>query len=702
MRSKYFSTRMSLILPMLIGAVAFLLVAGPHILDPTNTLWLRDGDPAIHYLGWAFFRSTPWTLPIGLNPRYGLELSSSIVYSDSIPLFAFLFKALSAILPDRFQYFGWWILLCFVLQAAFAWLLVGLATKNLPLRLLGVGFFIFSPPMIWRLHGHPALIGHFLILAALYLVLSSEVRNRSIAWGVLLVCAVLVHAYLFILVSALWAVDLCARVARTPSLLPRAALEFVALVAIIALVSWQAGYFSTVGGLSKSGFGIYRLNILSVFDPSGWSYLLTDIPGVLGDYEGFNFLGTGVLLLLIFSLPVIGKLYPDIARVTKRNSFLVALFALLTIYAASNSIGFANHEFTIGLPEEITQYAGVFRASGRMFWPVFYAIVLFSIYVIVKAYGERTAAGLLFLALSLQILDTSAGWFEFRLKFESMSRSKETTPLTHGFWASAAKVYKKVRQVPTEIASPRWIELASYSAEHGLATDAISIARSETETFERLRERSLGEVQSGKLDGETLYVLSEGEFRAAALSADRGTNLLARIDGIPVLAPGWKACKECPIVDGEVTADDVFSDLAAGQTITFQKKSPGTAYLIRGWSEPEDWGTWSLGTKAEIFLPVIPSSVSSLAVKASALVSPDHPSQHIGVRINGEPAGDFVLGTYASDFDVKIPDTVRQEDDASFLRVEFSLKDAARPSDVGLGPDDRILALGIKELRMMP
>lgn len=32
------------LLPVLLGVLAFLLVIGPHVLDPQNIAWLKDGD----------------------------------------------------------------------------------------------------------------------------------------------------------------------------------------------------------------------------------------------------------------------------------------------------------------------------------------------------------------------------------------------------------------------------------------------------------------------------------------------------------------------------------------------------------------------------------------------------------------------------------------------------------------------------------
>jgi len=114
---------------ILLGFVTFFSIIGDKILRPTYTDWLMamGGDPAQDWLGWQFFRYTPllqW--PIGANPNWGLDIGSSIVFTDSIPLLAFIFKLLNTLLPDTFQYCGIWILICFLLQSFFAWKLLSL------------------------------------------------------------------------------------------------------------------------------------------------------------------------------------------------------------------------------------------------------------------------------------------------------------------------------------------------------------------------------------------------------------------------------------------------------------------------------------------------------------------------------------------------------------------------------------------------
>lgn len=96
----------------------FVYVTGGRIINPTYDDWLMIGDSAQHYIGWEFFRHTPlFQWPIADNPKLGLEVASSIVFTDSIPIAAFIFKPLNYFLPATFQYFGLWIWLCFVLQA---------------------------------------------------------------------------------------------------------------------------------------------------------------------------------------------------------------------------------------------------------------------------------------------------------------------------------------------------------------------------------------------------------------------------------------------------------------------------------------------------------------------------------------------------------------------------------------------------------
>ena len=108
----------------LLGALIFLLLYGVRVLDPTSVDWILNNpspDPAQHYLGWELFRRSPVHLPyIGANYNAVYPFRTSVLFTDSLPLAALLFKLLGGILPTRFQYFGWWGLFCYMMQGGLA------------------------------------------------------------------------------------------------------------------------------------------------------------------------------------------------------------------------------------------------------------------------------------------------------------------------------------------------------------------------------------------------------------------------------------------------------------------------------------------------------------------------------------------------------------------------------------------------------
>src|SRR5690554_6787498 len=138
----------SLWIPILLGTILFFVLGGLSILAPSNTGWLMRGplDPQTNLFGWEYFRETPWLqFPLGANPKYGMEIGSSIIFSDSLPLFALLFKVVDPLLPETFQYFGLWVLICVLLQAIFSYLVLSHFTTSRWLLGLGTALLLLLP-----------------------------------------------------------------------------------------------------------------------------------------------------------------------------------------------------------------------------------------------------------------------------------------------------------------------------------------------------------------------------------------------------------------------------------------------------------------------------------------------------------------------------------------------------------------------------
>ncbi len=525
--------------PWVMGMGGFFLVVGPRVLHFTNIAWLGGGDPAAHYLGWAFFRDSPWTFPLGLNPAYGLQFSSSILFSDSNPLLAFIFKPFSFLLPHPFQYFGLWILSCFMLQGWFGWKLTSLLSKDRVVQVLCTGFFLFAPPMIWRLYGHLNLVGHFFILAALYGVFRPHFNNRILFWGALLFLVSLVHPYLLFMSLILWISDGIGRKKKgeiNPAQLQK---ERWIIFFLLLFSFWQAGYFIPQAGLISGGWKLCRITPLSFLMPQGSSFLLRDL--FPGSFEGMVFLGTGIIFLCICFLTNFLSRFSEVKQQVKRFPYVLFSLGILTFFALSNKIGVGDFSLTYPLPSFTVKILNIFCACGRMAWPAFYAIYFFVFWMVLRWSSLRVARVLLFVALIFQIGDFYPFVRrEIRPRLMSKPSSTWENSLQDPFWEKASKYYAKVRWIPSEFSSPQWFQLASYAAFFGLQTDAVYLARVSKNSLYRSSQEEKDRLKEGRYEEDSLYFFSDQAFQEALLHCDEAVDAVFKIDGFNVLAPGWK------------------------------------------------------------------------------------------------------------------------------------------------------------------
>ena len=138
---------------------------GWRVVDPSSVQWLLHGDPAQHYIGSVFFSGEPWHWPPGRIDGLG-DASTSVVFTDSIPLLAFAAKLLASIglWPKDWQYFGLWMLACHALAGWHAVaLLQRLGVRNGVALQTGAAFFVCAPMLLLRAYGHEALMAHFVV-----------------------------------------------------------------------------------------------------------------------------------------------------------------------------------------------------------------------------------------------------------------------------------------------------------------------------------------------------------------------------------------------------------------------------------------------------------------------------------------------------------------------------------------------------------
>ncbi len=516
------STAAGLAAPLL-GALITLAIFGPAMLNPWQAGWMLAGpfgpDPAQYQLAWRFFAQAPWSLPPGANPGFGMELSSGIFYADAIPLLALPLKLLA---PGIAQYWGPWLLLCGVLQGWFGWVLMGRATANPWARVMGAGLLVLQPMLLNRMGGHLALAGQWTLLAALALALQPPGRRQGLAWLLLVPATALIHAYLLAMVGAIWAADAWRR---------RAVLEALAVPAATLAALWAAGFFMLSAGHGAPGYGAMMFDLFAPLHPGHWGTFLPDLPQIGHPESDGLYLGLGGLLLLLAGLAsALGRPLPALPW-----ALALALAAMLA-FAITPRLAVLGHVVVLfELPGWASGLAGSLRASERFAWPFLYAAMVLAAMALAARLGGRRSGMVLTLLLAIQLADLRPGMAFLHGLMASAEAAAE--PVTAPFWHEARPRYGRLRAVPPANRGEDWSRIAHIAATHGMVTDAIYLARIDAAAVEGLAAR----LAVGMTEPGTLYVLRDAASLARARATmDPAHDLLIRVDGLDVLAPGWR------------------------------------------------------------------------------------------------------------------------------------------------------------------
>lgn len=521
---------------------------GLAVLDPQHVDWLLHGDPAQHLLGLAYFVSEPWQWPPGRLLGFGGE--TSVVFTDSIPLLALLLKLLGW--PVPWQPFGLWMLLCHTAAAALSALWMHRQGAQ-PVASVSAGLLLaFAPMLLLRVYGHEALMAHFLLPWAL--LLAGRPWSAP-AWTVLLVCALGIHPYWFVMVGA-WALAVFLY-AGWQGQRAVAALLLHAVVMGIALLmaGWLLGYTQGDADISSVGFGYFSANLLTWFDPMDWSGFLAHHgrdPGLgrpwsllwpsigqstHGQYEGFAWLGAGGLAVVAMAL-VLRTKGVGVSCVARAPSAQQQPYPWVPLWVAAVALMVLawSHQWGLGtmslvewpLPRPWLDVLGTFRASGRFIWPITWLLLLSACLVVGR---QQSTAWLLVLAVALQAYDLSAKGQELG------SRMRHGVPGAQSPISDEAigNVFRHCPQLHLLALQPQasehWIPLAWLAVQRGATVWPAPTARLTHQRQVQLEQGLIMLVSGSGWATETVYVTWSGALPEAKYLTIRQAWQLSQPEG---------------------------------------------------------------------------------------------------------------------------------------------------------------------------
>lgn len=514
---------------LLLPIVFFLGFFHWQILDIGNAGWLLRGtDNGENALGAHAYWHDP-SAGIALRTQLlNAPEGVPVLYTDSNPIVALLAKPFTALLPPDAQLVGPFILLSLILQALFAWLLLRRHAPGPMALWAGVALLAFPPTLANRFM-HANLMAHWTILAALWLFLDSQRRYRLRWWAPLIVVTAMIHSYLLVMVGAVWASAMLAQFAGGGH---RARLAAIGqALAILPMVAIIARWLGVNAMRSTDSFGRFAMPIDALWNP-GIANFSTLLP-VRSDnggywFEGFQYLGAGGLLLVLGAAVLTWRSRPQVAERAeyRRLVWLLPALAVLALLAMLHG----------PLPAPVMALLDPMRASGRLFWPVGYVLVLAAIWAVYRLPAER--AGLALLAIiAVQVADLANMAATVRAASADAVDGKLYAHTVDPRWDRLVARAQSVEFISSDVARDLQVfqEVSWRAVKLRRPVNTAYAARATSQTIERLAAERAAIERGALAPGRLYVVLSDVGLPGAA--ADAAGDRLMRIDSRLVIAP---------------------------------------------------------------------------------------------------------------------------------------------------------------------
>jgi hypothetical protein len=652
-----------------------------------------QGDTATNWIAYVAFANDDWRWPLFqthlLNPPEG----TNIFFSDALPLFALLGKAIFRITGNLLNYFGPWAFLSYSLQSFLGFLLlreVGLSRIS---SLGGAILFLSVPAFIFRI-GHLPLMCHWVLLLALlfYLKVANDGNLRALVVGVVFTTTlILVNPYLLVMAAAIYIAGLGDGLMRK-NILPRHALGALAfLLTSLAGLAFLFDFIDPTKPVPNvGGFGYYSMNVLSPIWPQlsvwpGRAKFVLDATG--GQYEGYNYLGAGIILVIalaVFTAPT------QIGRWLKRHLLLSLVVCAMALYALSSQVYFGDRIIGV-LPYDkiplLQLFSTIFRSSGRFFWPCAYLLLLISAIALSGRFHHGLVTFIFIVASAVQLFDI---YPLFELVSERTLAPREF--VDKQAWKAALVDHDELVVLPQFVCTkegnrPYIWALGGLAAEGRIPQNSALTNRpgmnciAETVAFSR-NFRALATRPN------PLVVVFKNDMNAAVVKrASANGGMTCRDGGFAYV------CSSIPI---DIPTENLGGKLGAppkvrrGEIVQTLGNQEGLAFLTAGWSQPEEKFEWGVGPVSSLTFttaePICGMAILSLKIKPFSTAS--HIVDHADISVNGEASMPFYVSSRGENT-INVP--IAGNACTDFFDVTLEFNGLKSLKELGANEDPRLL-----------
>ena len=456
----------------------------------------------------------------------------------------------------------------------------------------------------------------------------------------------------------------------------------------VVLIGQLLGYW---GAGSDGGFGYYSMNLAAPFWPT-FSALIPGIPyapadGTGGQAEGYQYLGLGLLGLLAVSALGWARWWAHIRRHPGLALACIGLCAL----AVTNWV-FLLHIRLVHIPLPSAVFSQM-RASGRLFWPVAYALLITSALVTLRVFPR--AGSLVVLAAALvQFADAAQ---LRRLDHDSLSEPA-AYPFDQRRLSAILRAHDRLTVIP---------ELPCNGGGTEPALDLLWLAgrtRMLINTMYMAREAHAEvclppEAIATRPAADEIRVILPGFDQALAALPDSAADCR-------VFQPYVLCTRHADLLAGLPAA--VVRSVPMSSTLPIRAGAPGADTLMAGWTAPGAVaGAWSNAPSAFLGAPLMPAPPGAVRLRIRALAMPfptglgrAAPHRPVTVWVGTRRIAEWSVGPALSDFEAVVPaDWVRRHD---AVMVELRTSRMTSALDQGRLTDPRRFGILVQSIRFSP
>lgn len=504
----YAKNNWDLLATLFITFILFCVMFGPRAFDVYDTDWVnKGGDFTVSYLGSVFYRLDEWRWPIFTHMNMAYPFGTSVHGTDASPMLSLIFKVFHKFfgLPATAQFVGPWMFICYMLQAVASVFIFRHAFKNKFLIIIGSLFFVSAPIMLMRVFVHLNLMPHFILLFSILLWLNNRLDKKVwIYINILLSLCMLTCPYFLPMCTGFFMLLWYQQLIVQKAVSWKSFLKGLGVTAVVmGLWYYILGMFQIGGELSGGGWRGLALNVTALFNPI-WSksqFFNTLTPKA--DFDADNYFGLGLLVLLLLCIWEVFALFSK--KNISTHKWLALLLFGLFVFALSPQVKLGTVTILDYKPGALVEWlGGVFRYSGRFFWPIWYLLAFFVIRECWRKFGKK-AYLILPLMLIVQIWDL---YPTYKMKADFIWEARPVPVATNTKeWDELAQKYDQVFIFAHNL---NYRDVWKWAIKHNKRVNYGFLNSRATKKPEELVNRVKEEILSGYVsDASYFYIIDE-------------------------------------------------------------------------------------------------------------------------------------------------------------------------------------------------